>query len=60
MYAIRSYYGKYLIKLECATHYAFWESFHHARMQAVAIEWLSTGKFAGRSAGIETFAVDLD
>jgi len=52
--------SKYLIKLECATHYAFWESFHHARMQEAAIEWLSTGQFAGRSAGVETFEVTLD
>lgn len=49
--------GKYLINMECATHYAFWESFHHKRMQDAAIEWLTTGKYQGQSEGIERFEV---
>ena len=49
--------SKYLIKLECATHYAFWESFHYKRMQDAALEWLATGTHQGQSQGIRTFRV---
>jgi pimeloyl-ACP methyl ester carboxylesterase len=49
--------SKYLINMECATHYAFWENFHYTRMQDAAIEWLTTGKYQGQSEGISRFEV---
>lgn len=49
--------SRYLINMECATHYAFWETFHYRRMQDAAIEWLTTGKYQGQSEGISTFEV---
>ena len=50
--------ARYLINMECATHYAFWESFHHKRMQDAAIEWLMTGKHQGQSEGISRFDIE--
>jgi pimeloyl-ACP methyl ester carboxylesterase len=50
--------SKYLIKLECATHYAFWERFHYKQMQDAAIEWLTSGTHQGRSEGTRTIRVD--
>ena len=49
--------SRYLINMECATHYAFWESFHYKRMQDAAIEWLTTGMYQGQSEGISSFEV---
>ncbi len=52
--------SKYLINMECATHYAFWESFHYTRMQDAAIEWLTKGTYQGQSEGISRFEVSRD
>ena len=52
--------SKYLINMECATHYAFWESFHYTRMQDAAIEWLTTGKYQGQSEGISRFELSRE
>ena len=52
--------AKYLINMECATHYAFWERFHYKRMQDAAIEWLTTGRYQGKSEGIDRFEVSRD
>ncbi len=46
--------------MECATHYAFWESFHYTRMQDAAIEWLTKGTYQGQSEGISRFEVSRD
>lgn len=50
--------SKALVNLQCATHYAFWERFHHRRMQDVSMEWLRTGTYQGRTEGIYTIEVD--
>ena len=50
--------NKYLIKLECATHYAFWEQFHYKQMQDAAIEWLTNATHQGHSEGIRTLRVE--
>ncbi len=49
--------ARYLINMECATHYAFWERFHYKRMQDAAVEWLTTGRYQGKSEGIGRFEV---
>ena len=52
--------SKMLINLECATHYAFWETFHHELMQNAASEWLMTGKYQNQTQGIRTVKATRD
>ncbi len=52
--------SKLLINMECATHYAFWESFHYKLMQDAAREWLMTGKYQDQTQGILTIRVNHD
>lgn len=52
--------NKVLINMECATHYAFWETFHRKLMLDAAIEWLETGEHDSQTRGVFTATVDTE
>ena len=50
--------AKVLVTMECATHFAVWETSQYRFMHRASLEWLRDGTYRGQSTGIYRVGVD--
>ncbi len=50
--------AKVLVTMECATHFAVWETSQYKFMHRASLEWLRDGTYRGQSTGIYRVGVD--